>query len=223
MKEARGGRRKSSGFSLIEMLVATVLASIVLLGLFNLVTNMVTSEVSNMRAATVGAWSLTGVNALNADISGASQLRSPASLSGVGADALVVCSNFSTNMNTAGGGSMGGPNPVTADHYCWDSTDAVPNGNTILRKTISGACAAAPLSPCTVAVYGTNSVVATGVYRDLASDPIFYADPKTPNAVLLRFSVGNPNANAVSAGSNNGTQNPVPVSIPIKTEIVLED
>jgi prepilin-type N-terminal cleavage/methylation domain-containing protein len=219
VKKEPDARRKSAGFTLIEMLVATVLASVVLLGLFNVVTNMVTAEVKNMRTGTVTAWSMAGLNALSTDIAGASQLRYPAV--GAGADYLIVCSNWSTKANTTGGGPLTG-GASQSQQYCWDTTDAAPYANAILRMT-TAACPAAPVTPCNSANYGSNSIVATGVYRDLAADPIFYSDPKTLNAVRIRLSVGNPTANAASAGSNNGTVLGSAVSIPVSTEIILED
>jgi prepilin-type N-terminal cleavage/methylation domain-containing protein len=219
----RSARRRTSGFTLIEMLVATVLASVVLLGLFNFVTNAVQSEVKGMRTGTVAAWSLTAMSALSADISGASQLSYPAS--GSGSDFLIVCSNWSAKMGTmgtAGGVLYGGGGGPASQQYCWDTTDAAPFGNTILRMT-TASCPAAPVTPCNTANYGTNGVVATGVYRDAANDSIFYADPKTLNAVRIRLNVGNPAGNATSAGGNNGTVLGTAISIPYNTEIILED
>lgn len=223
MAQKHAERRDSAGFTLVEMLVATVLATIVLLGIFNLVTNMATSEVKNMRSATVTAWSLAGINAMNSDIAGSSMLAYPAS--GGAADFLVVCSNWSSMMNTTGGSTMG-PGVQKALYYCFDTTDPAPLGNSILRKEVDGAgCPTAPMSPCTSANYGGNSVVVSGVYRDAANDPIFYTEPnpQIPNAVRLRYSVGNPAANATSAGSNGGTVLGTAVSIPYNTEIILED
>ena len=218
-------RRGSPGFTLIEMLVATILSSIVLMGMFSILTNMVTAEVNSMRNGTVTAWSLAGLNAMNTDIAGAGTLSFPAP--GGGSDSLTVCANWSKLIGTLGGAPQGS-GPTTVYNYCWDSTDAPPFGNALLRKVQSyppgpATCPAAPPSPCTSGVYGTDSIVATGVYKDSANDPIFYADPKTLNAVRVRFIIGNPAGNAASAGGNGGTVNQVPVSVPFNTEIILED
>lgn len=210
--------RSKSGFTLVEMLVATVLASVVLLGLFNLVTNMVQSQVKNTRSGTVSAWAVTALTGMTNDIAGASMLSYPAV--GSSSDYLIVCSNWSTKMNTTGGAVLNGGAP-SSQQYCYDTTDAAPNGNTILRRT-TNTCPTAPVTPCTVANYGgTNAVVATGVYRN-GGNPIFFSDNKTLNGVRIRLTIGNPTANAASAGSG-GAVMASPVSIPYDTEIILED
>ena len=224
-------RRKSSGFTLIELVVATALSSVVLMGMFSILSNMVSAEVNGMRNGTVTAWSLAGISVMNADISGAGALSYPAA-GGAGADELVVCTNWSTRTNppavvqSAAQGGTG--NKV--NYYCWDTTDASPSpfANALLRMSVphgagAEACpAGAPPFPCTAAGYGTDSIVATGVYRN-AGNPIFYTDPNTLNAVRIRFVVGNPAVGAVSMGGNDKTVTPVPVSIPFNTEIILED
>lgn len=221
----RARRRGPPGFTLIELLVATILSSIVLMGMFSVLTNMVTAEVNSMRNGTVTSWSLAGIGAMNTDIAGAGTLSFPAS--GGGADSLVVCANWSKLIGTLGGAPQGS-GPTKVYNYCWDSTDAPPFRNALLRNVRSyppgpAVCPSAPLSPCTAGIYGGDSVVATGVYKDAANDPIFYADPNTMNAVRLRLVIGNPAANAASAGGNGGTVNAVPVSVPFNTEIILED
>lgn len=222
MRRPPSGRRNASGFTLLEILVATVLSTVVLLGLFNLVTSMTTSEVNSARTGTVSAWSLTGAKAMATDIAGSSTLSYPAP-GGTGADYLIVCSNWSPKMNTSGGATLNGGAPKSMQ-YCFDTTDAAPFGNSILRRTTS-ACPTVPVSPCTSGNYGTDSIVVTGVYRDAANHAVFYTEPNSqiPNAVRVRYSVGNPTANSASAGSNGGTVTGAPVSVPYDTEIILED
>lgn len=209
-------RRKQSGFTLIELIVAASLSAIVLIGAFSLMSSMVQNEISGMRSGTVTAWTLASINVMNTDIAGSSYLAYPSP--GSAQDSLVTCTNWSAIANP--GPSPGRVNsalPVTAYEYCYS-----PASNAILRYVVSGvgACPAAPAA-CAVGVY---SVVATGVYRDAASDPVFLADPASPNAnaVRLRFVVGNPNP-GVSAGSNMQTSVAVPQSIAFDTRIVLED
>jgi prepilin-type N-terminal cleavage/methylation domain-containing protein len=220
--------RKSSGFTLIEMLVSTILASIVLLGLFNFTTSMVSSEVNGSRNGTVTAWSIAGIGAMNAEIAGASAIGFPPSGAG-GSDELIVCTNWSMR-TTPPGQVVTGPGAPSTDayYYCWDTTDAAPYTNTLLRKVVS------PVASCpTVAIacnngtfsggkFGADTVMATGIYRN-GGAPIFIQDPNTLNAVRLQYSVGNPAANAVSAGGNGGTISATPVTVPYNTEIVLED
>jgi prepilin-type N-terminal cleavage/methylation domain-containing protein len=224
-------RRNSSGFTLIELVVATVLAGIVLMGTFSILTSMVTAEVNGMRTGTVTAWSLAGINAMSSDIASSGALAYPPMVAGANSDDyLVVCTNW-----TSKPGYFAVVDPTqgnTVYSYCLDTTDAAPSpfANAILRNRAphaGAACSAAPLAPCTGGVYGSDSIVATGVYRsDAAStniEKIFTTDLHTLNAVRINFLVGNPVGTAVSAGGNGGTVTPVPVSVPFNTEIILED
>ena len=238
-------RRSSPGFTLVEMIVGVLLGSIVLMGVFSIMTNMVSQEVNGMRTGTVTAWSLAGINTMSADIAGASALSYPQP---PGQDNnLIVCEKWSTKMNPPVGGEMlGATGSMTIRSYCWDTTDIAPFKNSLLRFVQthplgSGeTCPTAPLV-CNQLTYRANNefvggalgnpdtIVATGVYQDAALDPIFTADPNTLNAVRVRFSVGNPAANAVSAGgappvgASAGTVTSMPVTISFNTEIILED
>jgi type II secretory pathway pseudopilin PulG len=218
----RGG---SPGFTLIELIVAATLSTVVLLGVFSILSSMVTSEINGMRSGTVTAWSLAGINVMNSDIAGAGAIGYPAV--GGTANYLVVCTNWSTRTTPPAVVQANAGNTVY--EYCWDTMDAAPLADTLLRDVTvhaggAEACPAAPIMPCSAATYGgQGNIVATGVYQDLASDPVFYTDSKTMNAVRIRFNVGSPNASTMSAGGNGGTVTPVPVTIPFNTEIILED
>lgn len=224
-RPATRARSAASGFTLVEMLVATVLASIVLLGTFNFVTTMVSSQVNAERSSTVTAFSIAGISVMNNDIAAAGAVGYPAL--GVSADSLIVCTNWSNR--TAPPAQVSASFTVDVYYYCYDTSDAPPYGNAILRKVVknAGSCPTAPPA-CTNGsygggAYGADTVVATGVYRDASADPVFFTDNKTLNAVRLRYQVGDPNANATSAGGNGGTITANPVTIPFNTEIILED
>jgi prepilin-type N-terminal cleavage/methylation domain-containing protein len=219
-------RRGQAGFTLVELIVASVISSVVLIGMFSIMTSMVSAEIDGMRNGTVTSWSLAGIGVLNADISGAGAIGYPAS--GVADDSLVVCTNWSTR--TAPPAVVDSSAGNTVYSYCLDTTDGFPLKNTLLRNVAINAVAACPTvakTPCTVAGYSdaanTAPIVATGVYRDPNGDSVFLTDPNTMNAVRLRFVVGNPAASSVSAGSNGGTVTAQPVSVPFNTEIILED
>jgi hypothetical protein len=143
---------------------------------------------------------------------------------------LIVCTNWSTRTAPAAVVQAGAGNYVY--YYCWDTADAAPYKNSLLRMVVqnAGGAESCPNAPpaCTAAAYsggkyGGDDLAATGIYPDAAVDPIFYTDPNTMNAVRLRYIVGNPAVSAVSAGSNGQTVTPVPVSVPFNTEIILED
>ena len=219
-------RKPSSGFMLIELIVAASLSTIVLIGVFSLMSNMVQTEVDGMRNGTVTAWSLASINAMSADIAGASYLAAPAA--GASGDTLIVCTNWSgAALGPAAPGLVNPAAPNSVYYYCYDTSDPVPYANAILRKVVNnaapGACPSAVLS-CTSGNY-PGDIVATGVYRSdyltTNSQPIFTADPSVQNAVRLRFIVGKPSA-GVSAGNNGRTNSTVPQSIAFDTKVVLE-
>jgi len=220
--------RRSSGFSLIETIVAVCLSSVVLMGVFSLMTSMIRNEISGMRDGTVTAWSLASIGAMNNDIPAGSYLSYPVVGAAAGSpDGLVICTNWAPN---AGGPGTAGPVnpalPVYAYEYCYDTLDGPPFANTLLRQTVAiispATCPTAPPT-CNSTTYtsfvagqsaGSAGLVATGVYRlDYASPSspgsakVFTADPTStngngyPNAVDLQFIVGMPKA-GVSAGTN---------------------
>ncbi|MFI5348496.1 MAG: type II secretion system protein J [Elusimicrobiota bacterium] len=244
-------RRSSSGFTLVELIVGVLLGSIVLMGAFSMMTNMITAEVNGMRSDTVTSWSLAGINTMNTDIAGASALSYPGNAGSQGDNRLVICTQWSTKSNPPQGTQMLGAIPTAAPtngppmyiyNYCWDQDAGdvgTPFYNALLRKRTHldiptlpavlppGSCPTVPLT-CnqlnyTGGDFGSDTIVATGVYPDTNNDFIFTADPNTLNAVRVRFVVGNPNASAKSAGGSGGTVTPVPVSVPFNTEIILED
>lgn len=217
----RRKRRKPSGFTLIELIVATAISSVVLVGMFSIATNLVSAEIDGMRSGTVTGFTMAAIGGMNADIGAAGAIGYPGQ--NVWSDFLEVCTNWSTRPAVPAAVDNGVGNTVTT--YCYDSADPPPFGNAILRSVVphgvgAAACPTAAPPACTSANY---SIVATGVYRDPVSNgPLFYSDPKTLNALRLRFVVGNPVA-GVSAGSNGQTPTKVPVSVAFNTEIILED
>jgi prepilin-type N-terminal cleavage/methylation domain-containing protein len=212
-------KRNSPGFTLIELIVAVALSTIVLIGVFSLMTNMVQTEVTSMRNGTVTVWSLASISAMNADIVGSSYLSYPSP--GPGQDSLVTCTNWSP---IAAAGGVAGPVNTAAGNtvyeYCY-----LPASNVLLRNVITNAVAACPgaAPACVVGLY-SSGIVATGVYRDSAGDPVFTAQPTSTNAnaVRLHFVIGNP-AVGVSAGGNGTTSLAIPQSINYDTQIILED
>ncbi|MFI5360460.1 MAG: type II secretion system protein J [Elusimicrobiota bacterium] len=241
----RRRRNSRSGFSLVELIIATVLSGFVLIGTFSLLTNMVTAEVNGMRKGTVTAWTLAGIGAMNADIAGAGALAYP--IPGGQANSLVICTNWAMKFDAAGAVMYTAVidkdfgNTVTS--YCWDTQDPPPHGaggvvgagGSLLRSVTvnaagAAACPTGAPPACTQTNYSngqyqSDTLVAAGVYPDSAGDPIFTADPFTLNAVRLRFAVGDPTASDPNspAGSNGTMKQGAPVSVPFDTEIILED
>jgi type II secretory pathway pseudopilin PulG len=234
-------RDRSSGFTLVELIIACALSTIVLVGVMEMMSSMVMTEVDSMRKGSVTAWGLANINAMSADIAGASYLSRP--VSGATDTTLIVCSNWSAAKNGPLGnaGSPGelnlDPDPLKRNivsYYCWDTGEAgTMYQNSLLHASVVQACptpgTAAPACTHTSAPYSNgigDCLVATGVYQfdypaAYGAIPIFTGDPFVQNAVHLQFRVGLPAA-GVSAGSNLQTKSTNPQSLEFNSRLVLE-
>ncbi len=238
-------RRASPGFSLIELIIACSLSTIVIIGVMELMSSMVMTEVDGMRQGTITSWALANINAMNADISAAAYLSRP--VAGATDTTLIVCTNWAANALGAGVPGVVSPGakvlmtpPATyavdaVYYYCYDTADGPPFKNSILRKVVYNPWPAQTVCPlpgtaapaCTIGNYpNSDALVATGVYQvDYPANtvPIFTGDSAVPNGVRLQFRVGLPVA-GVSAGRNGPTYttNAAPMSMKFDTKIVLE-
>lgn len=215
-------RKGQAGFTLLELILAVSISSVVLITVFSIAASMVQFEVESGRKGSVTAWSLAAISNMNRDIAGASVIEWP---NGAGAadNSLVVCTNWSRNAGGGppnGGQVASGPgilNP-TVIYYCWDST-----GNVLRKMIVGGNCPNVGTAPpaCSAAGYGAGSVVATGVYQN-AGNWVFITDGAIQNAVHLQFTVGNPNQGTVNAGGGSAVF-ANPQSLMFDTRVVLED
>ncbi|MFI5347299.1 MAG: type II secretion system protein J [Elusimicrobiota bacterium] len=213
---SRSKRRADAGFTLLELVIALSLSSIVLIGIFNMAASMVQYEAEGMRKGSINGWSLASLVAMNREIEDASVLVYPTT---GGQDSLVVCSNWSRLMNTTGGAALSA-GVTTIYNYCWDST-----ANVLRRMTTNANCpASAGYSPpaCNTATYGTGSVMSTGVYRDSAADSIFTADTVSTGTIRMRYVVGNPAAGAAPNEGNGLTNFTNPQTMAFDTRITLD-
>ena len=218
---SRAPRRRRAGFTLLELVIALSLSSIVLIGVFSMMASMMTYEAEGLRKGSVNAWSLASLVAMNREIESASALVYPTT---GGQDSLVICTNWSRLMNTTGGAKISAADPVSLNTYCWES------GTNLLRRQVtSGMGQTCPASlgytppACNSATYGgASSVMATGVYRDSGANFIFTADPTSTGTIRIRYVVGNPSA-GVSANEGNGLTNYVnPQTMAFDTRITLD-
>jgi prepilin-type N-terminal cleavage/methylation domain-containing protein len=206
-------RRKCAGVTLIELLVAVSLSSIVLIGVFSMTASMVQYEVEGLRKGTVTGWSLASLVAMNREIEGASVLVYPAA--GSGANYLVVCSNWSRILNNNAGGLLDATSTLTAYFYCYDAASAV-----LRRMTSTASCPASYAPPaCNAGTFGASSMIATGVYP-IGAAPVFAAD--SASTVNLRYTVGKPTA-GVDVNEGNGATNLTnPQTMTFDTRITLD-
>lgn len=197
--------RATAGYTLLELIVALSMSTIVLVGIFSIMSTMMQYELDGLRKGSVNGWSLSSLVAMNREIEGASVLAYPTS--GGGGDSLIVCANWSRLVGASGGVLNGGSGTVY--YYCFDSTN-----NVLRRKSASGACPASPATPpsCDATTYGAGNVVATGVYRSGAAN-VFTADPSMAGTVRLQYVVGNP---------SQTTQTPNPQTLAFDTRVTLD-
>lgn len=211
-------RKKTAGFTLIELIVALSLSSIVLVGVFSIMTSMVQYEIEGGRKGSVTAWSLASISAMNRDIANASVIEYPNV--GASADSLVLCNNWSRLMSPPNGAMMSALAPApTVVYYCYDAA-----ANALRKMTVTGNCPNVGAGPpsCDAGTYGSGSVIATSVYRDLSNNIVFTNDAQTTNAIRLRFSVGNP-AQGTVAGSGTSASFVNPQSVTFDTKVLMEN
>ncbi|MDE2143608.1 MAG: prepilin-type N-terminal cleavage/methylation domain-containing protein [Elusimicrobia bacterium] len=217
----RPRRRSHDGFTLLELVIATSLSTIVLVGIFSMGASMVQYEAEGMRKGSINGWSLASLVTMNRELEDASALVYPTTGS---QDSLVFCSNWSrlagAQINTAAG------NYAVVYYYCWDAA------SNVLRRMTSPLTANTPCpsssgySPpaCNSGTYGTGSTVATGVYRDSNNDSIFSVDPlvTSTGTVRMRYVVGNPNPGASPNEGNGLTIFSNPQTMAFDTRITLD-
>lgn len=215
------------GFTLLELILAVSISSVVLITVFSIAASMVQFEVESGRHGSVTAWSLAAISNMDRDIADASVVEWP--LAGnPGDNSLVLCTNWSRNAVAGqpnGGQLPGSPNPAVI-YYCWDST-----ANVLRKMILNNSCPNVGTGPpaCSAAGYGAGSVVATAVYQ--YNGNWVFANDTQPNAnsngalqekVHLQFVVGNPAQGTVN-GSGTSAIFTNPQSLTFDTRITLED
>ena len=191
--------RARAGYTLLELVVALALASIVLVGLFAIMASMMNFQVEALKKGTVNGWSLASLIAMNREIENASVLVYPAA--GASADSLSVCTNYSNILKGSPGNATGvidASQPIETIDYCYDSANFV-----IRRLVVNGSCPALGTAPpaCTAGNYAqsagatTSGVIAINVYYanyPTASPPVFTRDADATGVVRLQYVVGDP-------------------------------
>jgi prepilin-type N-terminal cleavage/methylation domain-containing protein len=204
-------RRRQAGFSLLELIIALSISSIVLIGVFSMTTSMIQYEVEGIRKGSVNGWSLASLMSMNREIENSSVLVYP--ISGA-QDFLVVCDNWSRLMN-GGAAALTASQPTNIYQFCYDSSS-----NVLRRETHTGNCPGAGYAPPACSA-GSYNLLATGVYRDTANDAIFTVDGENLGTIRLRYIVGKPTTGAAINEGNGVTNFANPQSMAFDTRLSL--
>lgn len=178
MRRLLGAR---GGFSLVELVIAMLLSSFVMIGIVGVASQMVRFQVEGMRKGSVTGWSLVAITAMNKEIEDATVLAYPTNATGP-QNAMVACKNYSRVTNLA----LSAGEPIITFGYCYD-----PDGIGYLRRwETTGTCPGAvgvPPSPCS----SVAEVVATGVHLDAAGNNVFRRADDV-GGIQIRYRVGDP-------------------------------
>ena len=221
--------KNSCGFSLLELIIAVSISSLVLIGIISVATSMVQFEVESARKGSVTAWTMASITTMNRDIASASVIQWPSG-DGATADTVRLCTNWS---RLAGAGPAPGngailsvtpPNP-TVISYCWEGATHL-----LRRLVATAACPNVGVAPpaCDAANYGAGDIVATAVYQAPGNPNLIFTSEVhgaavDGYAVRLRYVVGNPNQGTVDVPSGPGTVFVNPQSLTFDTKIPLEN
>ncbi len=208
--------RSRAGYTLIELVIAISLASIVLVGLFAIMASMMNFQVEALKKGTVNGWSLAALLSMNREIEDASVIVYPSA--GGSANSISLCTNYSHIMAGAGGsadGSISGAasDPIQTIDYCYDPANLV-----MRRQVIDGSCPVLGSAPpaCTASNYApgaqqdtkTSGVIAISVYQAPGNPSVFTRSANRSGEIRLRYVIGNPNSTTTPSPGSAMVRNP---------------
>ncbi|MFA6004616.1 MAG: prepilin-type N-terminal cleavage/methylation domain-containing protein [Elusimicrobiota bacterium] len=180
---------KHRGVTLLELLIALALSSLILMAVMEVSTNMIRQHMEGSAKGSVTGENLYGLMLMNRQLQDASSLAVPAAGT---SDVLNGCENYSRQ----GGVVIDPSRGVKAFHYCMASIGGVPF---LLRYARNGLCPM-PAPACGSAGY---EVIARGFYRyppagyaanksNCTPGLSFFARADDFGGVELRYAVGDP-------------------------------
>lgn len=180
-------RKRQAGFSLLELIIAISLASLVLIAVTNLAASAVRFQMEGIRKGSVTGWSLISFMAMSRELENGNVLVAPST---AGGDLAYVCNNWSRLMAASPGARLDTNNEVELIAFCYD-----PTTKQMWRYYNNGAgltCpSAAPAITCSGSVpagFATATVIAWNVER-LSGQTVFIRD-NTIGGVRVRYVVG---------------------------------
>ncbi|MBI4059884.1 MAG: prepilin-type N-terminal cleavage/methylation domain-containing protein [Elusimicrobia bacterium] len=210
-----GGSLKP-GFSLIELVIALSLASLVLVGVGVIAAQTARGQAEGVRSGAVVRGAVMSYAAMSKEIEGANVLAYP-SADGAGADALIVCKNWSRALGAPSGGKLDAAAGASVVQYCVDAADPA---NLLLRRYADvgdGVICPNPgvPAPCTASPEGewTETGVVGFRLEKLAGAPNVFTREDRIGGVRVRYAVGRQAASA---------DDPRPKSAPFDFSIVMQ-
>ncbi len=178
MKNAR------AGFTLLEMMIAVGLSSMVLVAVVSVSTSMIRTHMDGIRKGTIAGWSSVSFVHMSQEIERANVLVSPTS-GAPDSNLLVGCVNWSRQMP---GGLMDPSQPLTLFAYCYN-----PAQKEIwyYTTTVAGVCPAAPpVIACDgTAAFPTHMQMALNVEM-LAPNATMFTRDDNIGGVRINYVVG---------------------------------
>ncbi|MDD5629572.1 MAG: prepilin-type N-terminal cleavage/methylation domain-containing protein [Elusimicrobia bacterium] len=197
-----------AGFTLLELIIALVLSSFVLMGIFGAVSQMMRGQMDLSVRTTNSGWAQMSLNAMEKEISNGTVLYCPFTdgshpgCPGPKSAVLSGCSDYTLNPG-AGVGPSGGPLDgnlanVKSFYYCvWDAAATPTKTPWLLHYKGTGSC---PIAPAPVCGSGTFDVVAQGIYPGESGRAYYFQRADDVAGVQLLFNVGQ----AISSSGETG-------------------
>ena len=203
-------RKRQAGFSLLELLIATSLSSMVLVALVAVSASMVRFQADNMKKGKVTGWSINAQHVMNMELQDYNVICNPHA-GGTTSDTLCACQNWSRTLNEPVDMTTGAV--ISTLYYCYESgtkllrrykrtgTVAYASGS---RTASNGDCPAAgtvPTGSCNgspgenvpvfgAATFGERDILGMSVERDGNTTQTIFTYGTTWRDVRVRYSVG---------------------------------
>ncbi len=212
------------GFTLVELMIALALSSLVLYAIFNVVGSMTKFQGEAVRKSSVNVWSEATLSQMTTEIENANLLYFPSPMY-PGANGIMGCANWSSSTYGAGaGGALNPSSSVTLFYYCYDTTSGpiiAPNTQPVAflrrisRSGVGVTCPPPPVNPAsqscnagTVPPGGgggvmTNDVIATEVNLNGTPTMFTFNANNLGEGVNLNFIVGVPTSGYATSGSGS--------------------
>jgi hypothetical protein len=203
------GRSRSGGFTLMELIIASALAVMVLMGVVNVSMMMTRQHLQGVHRGEINGMTLAALDAVNRDIAASSYIYVPSAMGPTG-DSVGGCTNWSSQaVGPNVGGKLDPSQPVTYFLYCIDGSGArfstlyhyggtIPDcqGGVALPSGCGGTDSRGDNPGIVVRGDGAN----IGVSRSDSFAGYYFARSRGTNGVELHYIVGNSTPTKDTAG-----------------------